>query len=115
MPGMGARGAVEVQHACDEIADGNAQMAPEAALQAGIILGAAEKVAHQLAEHGVAPDELHHARGDRASKERAAIEAPHDARGKFQLAGKCSAHRAALLSLHFPRSEEQMYELKSLA
>src|SRR5438876_10852691 len=77
--------AVEVQHASDEIADGDAQVAPEAALQAGIVLSAAEEVAHQLPENRAASDELHHARGYGGSEERAAIETADDARGKFRL------------------------------
>src|SRR5438876_66853 len=77
--------AVEVQHASDEIADGDAQVAPEAALQAGIVLSAAEEIAHQLPENRAASDELHHARGYGGSEKRAAIETADDARGKFQL------------------------------
>src|SRR5256884_7508576 len=81
--------AVEVQHASDEIADGDAQVAPEAALQAGIVLSAAEEVAHQLPENRAASDELHHARGYGGSEKRAAIETADDARGKFQLGREC--------------------------
>src|SRR5690349_22864046 len=81
-------GAIQVQHAGDEIADGDAQVAPEPLLQAGIILRATEEVGHQLAENGVAANELHHARGHSPAEERAQIEAAHDARGKFKLAGE---------------------------
>src|SRR6266568_1585761 len=81
--GMGPRGTVQVQHAGDEIADGDSQVAPEAALQAGIILRATEEVAHQLTENRAAADELHHAGSHRTSQERSAVEAAHNARGKF--------------------------------
>src|SRR5258708_4875108 len=72
--------AIEAQDAGDEFADGDPQMAPESPLQAGVILRAAEQVAHQLPEHRAAPQELNHARRNRAAKERSAIETPHDAR-----------------------------------
>ena len=85
---MRAGRAVDVQHAGDEIADGDSQMTPEAALQAGIILRAAEEVAHQLTENRAAADELHHARRYRIPQERPAVKAPDDARGKFQFAGE---------------------------
>src|SRR5258707_669852 len=67
-------------------------MAPEPALQAGVILRAAEKVAHELPEYGTAPQELHHARGHRGPQERTAIEAAHNARGKFELRRKRGLH-----------------------
>src|SRR5437763_485069 len=44
--------AFQVQHAGDEIADGDAQVAPEPLLHAGIVLRATEEVAHQLTENG---------------------------------------------------------------
>src|SRR6266478_7208209 len=77
--------AVNVQYAGDELAERHAQLAPKAALQAGVILRSAEKIAHQLPEYGAAPQKLHHARGHRGAEERPAIESPYDARGKFQL------------------------------
>src|SRR2546429_5045801 len=76
--------AVEVQHASDEIADGDAQVAPEAALQAGIVLSAAEEIAHQLPENRAASDELHHARGYGGFEKKDAIEKAGDARGQIQ-------------------------------
>src|SRR5437667_12201630 len=81
--------AVEVQHASDEIADGDAQVAPEAALQAGIVLSAAEEVAHQLPENRAASDELHHARGYGGSAKRAAIETAEKTRAKIQPGREC--------------------------
>jgi hypothetical protein len=76
---------VQIQDAGNKLANGDAQVAPEAALEAGVILGAAEKVAHQLAEDGTAAHELNHARGDGGAEERAAVETADDAGGKFQL------------------------------
>src|SRR2546429_6457750 len=76
--------AVEVQHASDEIADGDAQVAPEAALQAGIVLSAAEEVAHQLPENRAASDELHHARGYGGSQKKNAQEKEGGGRGEIQ-------------------------------
>src|SRR5258708_309776 len=67
-------------------------MAPEPALQAGVILRAAEKVTHELPEYRAAPEELHHARGHRGAQERTAIEAAHNARGKFELRRKRGLH-----------------------
>src|SRR6266481_6077910 len=83
---------VEIEHAGDEFAQGDAEVAPQAPLQGGIILGAAEEVAHQLAEDRAAAQELHHPRRDRASQKRAAIKPPHDARRKFELCGERSLH-----------------------
>src|SRR2546430_10877818 len=75
--------AVEVQHASDEIADGDAQVAPEAALQAGIVLSAAEEVAHQLPENRAASDELHHARGYGGFEKRDAVEKAGEGGGQI--------------------------------
>src|SRR6266851_4948190 len=61
---------IEIQDAGDEFADGD------------------EEVAHQLPEHWAAPYELNHARGDRTAQEGAAIETPHDTRGKFEFGRK---------------------------
>src|SRR6266436_3677386 len=83
---------VEIEHAGDEFAQRDAQVAPQAPLQAGIILGAAEEVAHQLAEDRAAAQELHHARRDRASQKRPAIKPAHDARRKFEFRGERSLH-----------------------
>src|SRR5882762_5930634 len=83
---------IEIEHAGDEFAQGDAEVAPQPPFQAGIILGAAEEVAHQLAEDRAAAQELHHARGDRASEKRPAIKPAHDARRKFELRGKGGFH-----------------------
>src|SRR5216684_4991776 len=80
----GPGGPVEVQDAGDELADRDSQMAPKPALQTGVILRAAEEIAHQLPEYRAAAHELHHARGDRAAQKGAAIESPHDARRELQ-------------------------------
>ena len=70
------------------MADGAAEMSPEALLEGGVILRAAEKVADQLAENGVALEELHHAGGGGTAQKRAAIETAHDARSEFQFTGE---------------------------
>src|SRR5713101_4133376 len=70
----GRWGSIEIQDAGDEFADGDPQVAPKPPLQAGVILRAAEEIAHQLPEDRAAPQELHHARGHRAAQERSAIE-----------------------------------------
>src|SRR5260370_13374579 len=88
----GAAGAIEAQHAGDEFAHGDSQVAPQSALQAGVILRAAEQIAHQFPKHWAAPQELHHARGDRAAEKGATIETPHDARRKLQLRAESSLH-----------------------
>src|SRR2546423_3583431 len=63
-------------------------MAPQAALEAGVILGAGEEITHELAKNGAATEELHHARGDCGAEKRAAVKAAHHAGGEFELAGK---------------------------
>src|SRR5580765_8378454 len=70
---------IEIEHARDEFAKRDAEVAPQPSFQAGIILRAAEKVAHQLPEDRAAAQELHHARRDRASQKRPAIKPAHDA------------------------------------
>src|SRR5712692_3158538 len=93
----GPGGSIEVQDAGNEFADGDPQMAPESPLQAGVILSAAEKIAHQLPEHRAAAEELNHARGDRASQEGATIETPHDARRELQFGAESSLHPCRIL------------------
>src|SRR6266700_6117000 len=89
---------IQIQDAGDEFADGDAKVAPEPALQAGIILRAAEEVTHQLPEHRAAPYELSHARGDRTAQEGATIETPQDTRRKFEFRLKnCLDPRRILL------------------
>jgi len=59
-------------------------MAEDALFEGGVILRAAEEIGEELAENGIALEELHHARGDRTAQERAAIEAAHDAGGELE-------------------------------
>src|SRR5712692_9251177 len=80
----GPGGSIEVQDAGDEFADGDPQVAPESPLQAGVILRAAVKIAHQLPEHRAPPQNLNHARGDRAAHEGDTLASPHDARRELQ-------------------------------
>ena len=70
------------------MAERAAEMAEDALLERGVVLRAAEQIGEKLAEYGVALQELHHARGDGAAQERAAIEAADDARGEFQFRGE---------------------------
>src|ERR1700682_5712337 len=86
----GRGGSIEAQDAGDELADGDSQMAPESPLQAGVILRAAEQIAHQLPEHRAAAQELNHARRDRTAQERSTIEAPHDACRELQFGTESS-------------------------
>src|SRR5260370_5032455 len=88
---------IEIQDAGDEFADGDAKVAPEPALQAGIILRPAEEVAHQLPEHRAAPYELNHARGDRTAQEGATIETPHHAPPNFEFARKSNLDPRGIL------------------
>src|SRR6266850_3949100 len=66
-------GSIEIEHAGDEFAQGDAEVSPQPPFQARIILGAAEEVAHQLPEDRAAAQELHHTRRDRASEKRPPI------------------------------------------
>src|SRR3984957_1546987 len=96
-PGSGTRGrnthgAVEVQNRRNKFANGNAQVTPEAAFEAGVILTAAEEVADQLPKNRAAPHQLHHTRSDGRAQNRATIETPDDARSKFQFRGKRGAN-----------------------
>src|SRR5216110_2797734 len=93
----GLGGSIQIQDAGDKFANGDPQVAPESALQAGVILRAAEQIAHQLPEHRAAAQELNHASGHRAAEERSAIEAPHDARREFQFGAESSLHPSRVL------------------
>src|SRR5260370_21470004 len=93
----GPAGAIEAQHAGDEFAHGDSQVAPQSPFQTGVILRAAEEIAHQFPEHWAAPQELNHARGDRAAEKGATIEAPHNARRKLQLGAESSLHPSRVL------------------
>src|SRR5271154_1385270 len=84
------RGALNVQHVCDKVAYGDSQMAPETALQARVVLRAAEDIAHQLPEDCAAAHELHHAGGHRCAQKRSAVETTDDPRGEFQFRRKRS-------------------------
>src|SRR6266481_9074261 len=85
-------------------------MAPESPLQAGVILRAAEQIAHQLPEHRAAAQELNHARRDRTAQERSAIKTPHDARREFQFSAKSSLYpRRVLLRATFGERAAQQF------
>src|SRR6266849_4827802 len=83
---------LDIEDAANEFAQRDAEMAPQSPLQAGVVLRAAEKVAHQLPENRTASQKLHHPRRDCGAQKRAAIKAPHDARRKFELRRKCRPH-----------------------
>src|SRR5713226_3196420 len=93
----GPGGGIEAQHAGDKFAHGDPQVAPESPFQAGVILRAAEQIAHQFPEHRAAPQELNHARGDRAAEKGATIKTPHNACRKLQLRGEGSLHPSRVL------------------
>src|SRR5260370_41599089 len=93
----GPGGPIETQNAGDEFADGDSEVPPESPLQAGVILRAAEEIAHQLTKHRAAPHELHHARGHRAPQKRSSIETPHDACRELQLRAESSLHPGRVL------------------
>src|SRR6266567_8726928 len=104
---------IQIQDAGDEFADGDAEVAPEPALQAGIILRAAEEVAHQLPEHRAAPYELNHARGDRTPQKGAAIETPHDARRELEFGGESGLDpRGVLLRAALGERAPQQFAVK---
>src|SRR2546427_1673539 len=85
-------------------------MAPESPLQAGVILRAAEQIAHQLPEHRAAGQELNHARRDCTAQERSAIKTPHDARREFQFSAKSSLYpRRVLLRATFGERAAQQF------
>src|SRR5947209_5395482 len=88
----GPGGPIQAQHTGDELADSDSQVAPKPSLQAGVILCAAEEVAHQLSEHWAAAHKLHHSRCYRAAQERSTIEATHDARRELQFGAESSLH-----------------------
>src|SRR6266852_7661415 len=81
---LSRRRAFQVEDAGDKVAEGDTEVAPEAALEAGVILGTAEQVAHQLAKHGPTAHELNQPCRDRSPQECPAIEATDDLRGKLQ-------------------------------
>src|SRR5260370_2576164 len=105
----GPGGPIETQNAGDEFADGDSEVPPESPLQAGVILRAAEEIAHQLPEHRTAPHELHHPRGHRAPQKRSSIETPHDACRELQLRAESSLHpgRVLLRTAFGKRTAEQ--------
>src|SRR6267143_2952087 len=83
---------IKIEDAGNAFAQGDAEVAPQPPLEAGIILSAAEEIAHQLAEDRAAAQELHHARRDRASQKRPAIKPAHNTRRKFEFRRKRSLH-----------------------
>src|SRR6267143_3051551 len=88
---------IKIPDAGDKFADGNPQVAPESPLQAGVILRPAEKIAHQLPEHRAAPQELNHARRNRAAQERSAIKTPHNARRELKFGAESSLYPSRVL------------------
>jgi len=80
-----------MEDARHELAESAAEVAKDALLERGVILRATEEVGEQLAEDGVALEELDHAGGDSSAEERAAVEAADDAGGKFELKGEGSS------------------------
>src|SRR6267143_3680356 len=72
-------------------------MAPESALQAGVILCAAEQITHQLPEHRAAAQELNHSRRDRTTQERSTVETPHDSRRELQFGAESGLHPSRVL------------------
>src|SRR5216683_2020046 len=88
---------LDIEDAANEFAQRDAEMAPKPPLQAGVVLRAAEEVAHPLPENRAASQELHHAGRDRAPQEGAAIEPPHDARCEFQFGGEGGPHPGGIL------------------
>src|ERR1700719_1681625 len=89
--GGNSHGAFEGQDGRNKFADGNSKVSPQAALQAGVILAAAEEVANQLAENRAAAHQLHNAGSNGGAQNRATIKTAHDARSKFQFGRKRGA------------------------
>src|SRR5208282_3805011 len=85
--GDGAR----VEQMARDLRNGDAELAPEAALQALIILRTAEDVANQVAECGRIVEQLDHARGDGAAEKSSAEYLARDIGREFQVAGKGGA------------------------
>src|SRR5260370_9931408 len=83
---------LDIEDTANEFAQRDAEMAPKPPLQAGVVLRAAEKVAHQLPENRAASQKLHHPRRYCRAQEGAAVKAPHDARCKLELRRKCRPH-----------------------
>ena len=65
--------------------------------KAAVVLRAGEYVSHQRAESRAALDELNHTRGNRAAKKTTAIETARDARGEFEVGGKCFANSRGIV------------------
>src|SRR5580658_10711309 len=80
-----------IKKAAREFRHGDAQLSPQAALQAAIILRAAEDVANQITKCGRVIHQLHHARGDGAAEEISAKHFSGDVGGEFQVRGKSSS------------------------
>src|ERR1700733_14216840 len=80
-----------IEEAAREFRDGDAQLSPQAALQAAIILRAAEDVANQITKCGRVIHQLHHARGDGAAEEISAKHFSGNVGGEFQVRGESSS------------------------
>src|SRR5216683_705403 len=85
-------GRLALQEASYNFGEGSTALRPQAAFQAAIILRAGEHVRHQRAKGRAALNELNHARRDGSSEETPAIETPRNARGEFEIGGKCFAN-----------------------
>jgi hypothetical protein len=87
--GIGALRGIE--GGAGEFGEGDAELGPEAALEAGVILGAGEDITDKVAEGVGAIEELNHAGGDGPAEEGAAENFASDARGNLEVTGNFSA------------------------
>src|ERR1700691_3389857 len=76
------------EKAARKLHERNAELVPQAALQAAIILRAAEDLADQIAECRRVAQHLHHSSGDRSTQKVAAKYPSRDLGGEFQIGGK---------------------------
>lgn len=81
-------GAVGIEETGNELTRGKAQVAQQAAFEAGVILRAAEEIADELAKDGTAAEEEDHGGGDGAAEEGAAIEVADEACGVLEFVGE---------------------------
>ncbi len=89
MSGFAARARIE--KTLREFGEGDAELRPQAAFQAAVILRAAENIADESAEGRAVIHQLHHAGGDGVAKEIAAKNFAGDACGKFEIGGNFRA------------------------
>jgi hypothetical protein len=91
-----ARDVARIKKAAREFCDGDAQLSPQAALQAAIILRSAEHIANQVAKRGRIIQQLYHARGDGTAQKISAEYFLRDVGGEFQVRGKSGAQLRGL-------------------